>query len=156
MPSPTPSDPGYAERVHQSFAQQQIMDLIGAALVDVQPGYCEIHLPYRPELSQQDGYFHAGIISTIADSAAGYAGFTLMPVHSRVLTVEYKLNLLRPGDGERLIARGHVVNAGKTLVIAKADVGVLKNGAEKMCATLLQTLFTLTDAAHKPKEADQS
>jgi uncharacterized protein (TIGR00369 family) len=141
--SQIPVDPDYAERVRTSFSRQRVMDFIGAQLAGLQAGYCEIHLPYRPELSQQDGYFHAGIISTIADSAGGYAGYTLMPAGSRVLTVEYKLNLLAPGKGERLIARGRVVKAGRTLVIAKADVGVVHEGHETPCATLLETLISL-------------
>ena len=140
-----PSDPGYAERVRESYARQQVMTFIGAELVDLQPGYCEIRLSYRPELSQQDGFFHAGIISTIADSAGGYASYTLMAADTRVLTVEYKMNLLAPGHGERLIARGQVIKKGRTLVIAKADVGVIRNGQETLCATLLQTFISLAD-----------
>lgn len=142
MSAPKPVDPAYGERVRQSFAQQQVMHFLGAELVDVRPGYCEIHLPFRPELSQQDGYFHGGIIGTIADSAGGYAGYSLMSADSRVLTVEYKLNLLAPGNGELLIARGHVVTARRTLVVTRADVGVIKNGNETLCATLLQTLIS--------------
>lgn len=145
MASPKPLDPAYAERVWQSFAQQRVMRLLGAELVDVQPGYCEIHLPFRPELSQQDGFFHGGIIGTIADSAGGYAGYSMMPADSRVLTVEYKLNLLAPAVGERLIARGHVVNAGRTLVVSRADIGVITDGRETLCATLLQTLISRTN-----------
>ncbi len=140
-----PNDPGYAARVRESFARQHVMRFIGAELVDLQPGYCEIHLPYRPELSQQDGFFHAGIISTIADSAGGYAGYTLMPTDSRLLTVEYKMNLLAPARGERLVARGQVIKNGRTLVIAKADVGAIRDGEETLCATLLETLISLAD-----------
>ncbi len=142
-----PNDPGYAARVRESFARQHVMRFIGAELVDLQPGYCEIHLPYRPELSQQDGFFHAGIISTIADSAGGYAGYTLMPTDSRLLTVEYKMNLLAPARGERLVARGQVIKNGRTLVIAKADVGAIRDGEETLCATLLETLICLADNA---------
>ncbi len=145
-------DPGYAERVRDSFARQQVMRFIGAELTDVRPGYCEIRLPYRPELSQQDGYFHAGVISTIADTAGGYAGYSMMPARSRVLTVEYKMNLLAPGDGELLIARGDVLKAGRTLVVARADVMVRRDGSEKLCATMLQTLITLLD----PDASDMS
>jgi uncharacterized protein (TIGR00369 family) len=138
-----PVDRNYAERVRQSFADQGVMAFIGAELTALQPGYCEIQLRFRRELSQQDGFFHAGIISTIADSAAGYAGYTLMPADSRVLTVEYKMNLLSPARGEHLIARGQVIKNGRTLVIAKADVGIVRDGAETPCATLLQTLISL-------------
>lgn len=142
-----PIDQDYAERVRQSFAAQRVMAFIGAAITELQPGYCEIQLRFRPEFSQQDGFFHAGIVSTIADSAGGYAGYTLMPADSRVLTVEYKMNLLAPAHGENLIARGQVIRNGRTLVIAKADVGVIRNGTETPCATLLQTLISLAPKA---------
>lgn len=138
-----PIDQNYAERVRQSFAAQGVMAFIGAELAELRPGYCEIQLRFRPELSQQDGFFHAGIVSTIADSAGGYAGYTLMPADSRVLTVEYKMNLLAPARGENLIARGQVIRNGRTLVITKADVGIVQNGTETPCATLLQTLINL-------------
>jgi uncharacterized protein (TIGR00369 family) len=142
-----PIDHNYAERVRRSFAAQGVMAFIGAALTELHPGYCEIQLRFRPELSQQDGFFHAGIVSTIADSAAGYAGYTLMPADSRVLTVEYKMNLLSPAHGENLIARGQVIKNGRTLVIAKADVGVVRDGTETPCATLLETLISLTSVS---------
>ena len=90
-----PPNPGYAERVQDSFRRQQAMALLGAQLSRLTPGACEIRLPYKPELTQQHGFFHGGIIGTIADSAGGYAAFTLMPLDSSVLTVEYKMNLLR-------------------------------------------------------------
>lgn len=136
-------NPAYAERVRSSFARQKIMALLAARLVRVEPGECEIHLPFKPELSQQHGYYHGGIIGTIADSAGGYAAFTLMPENASVLTVEYKMNLLAPGDGELLIARGRVLKAGRTLVVAQVEAGVVKGGRETLCATLLQTLMTM-------------
>ena len=136
-------DRGFAERVRVSFDRQQIMTLIGAELVRLEPGECEIHLPFKPELSQQHGYYHGGIVGTIADTAGGYAAFTLMPQDASVLTVEYKMNLLAPGDGELLIARGTVLKAGRTLIVARVDAGVVKDGRETLCATLLQTLMTM-------------
>jgi uncharacterized protein (TIGR00369 family) len=138
-----PRNPAYADRVQSSFDRQQIMALLGAKLTRLAPGECEIQLPFKPELTQQHGYFHGGIIGTIADSAGGYAGFTLMPEESSVLTVEYKMNLLAPGDGELLIARGRVLKAGRTLVVSQVDAFVVKGGRETLCATLLQTLMTL-------------
>ena len=138
-----PRDPAYADRVRESFDRQKIMNLIGAQLMRLAHGECEIDLPSRPELSQQHGYYHGGIIGTIADSAGGYAAFTLMPRDASVLTVEYKMNLLAPGDGELLIARARVLKAGRTLVVARVDTGVVKNGRETPCATLLQTLMTM-------------
>ncbi len=140
----TPQDPHYAQRVRGSFARQQAMAFLGAELAELKPGYCEIRLPYRAELTQQDGYFHAGILSTIADSAGGYAGYTLMPADARVLTVEYKVNLLAPAQGELLVARGRVVRAGRTLVITQVDVAIVKDGQERPCAALLQTLMSLS------------
>jgi len=145
-----PKDPGYAERVKSSFARQGIMMHLGASLYEITPGYCEIRVEFSPQLSQQHGYFHGGVIGTIADSAAGYAGYSLMPVDSSVLTVEYKLNLLSPADGDVLIARGHVVKPGRRLIITRADVSVVKNDNEKFCATLLQTLMCMTDSPDTP------
>lgn len=136
-------DPDFEQRVRDSFVRQQVMSFLGATLDDVAPGYTQISLPYRPELSQQHGFFHGGIVGTIADSAAGYAGYTLMAADASVLTVEYKLNLLAPADGDRLIARGRVIRPGKNLVITKADVFVSRNGAERQCAVLLQTLMCM-------------
>lgn len=143
MPGFEPRNPAYADRVQSSFDRQQIMALLGAKLTRLAPGECEIQLAFKPELTQQHGYFHGGIIGTIADSAGGYAGFTLMPEESSVLTVEYKMNLLAPGDGELLIARGRVLKAGRTLVVSQVDAFVVKGGRETLCATLLQTLMTM-------------
>ena len=138
-----PRNPAYATRVQASFDRQKVMALLGAKLIRLAPGECEIHLPFKPELTQQHGYFHGGIIGTIADSAGGYAAFTLMPPDSSVLTVEYKMNLLAPGDGDLLIARGRVLKSGRTLVVAQVDAFVLKDGRETLCATLLETLMTM-------------
>lgn len=137
------ADPGFAARVQASFGRQRIMALLGAELTRVEPGYCEITLPFKNELCQQHGFFHGGVVGTIADSAAGYAGFSLMPEDASVLTVEYKLNLVAPADGDCLTARGHVIKPGRTLVVSRADVAVRKDGRETLCATLLQTLMTL-------------
>lgn len=136
-------DPEFEHRVRDSFVRQRVMGFLGAELTEVGPGRTVITLPYRRELSQQHGFFHGGIVGTIADSAAGYAGYTLMPHDASVLTVEYKLNLMAPADGDRLIARGHVIRPGKTLVITQADVFVEKRGEERQCAVLLQTLMCM-------------
>lgn len=138
-----PPDPHFGERVRESFSRQLIMTHLGAELAEVTPGRCEIRLPFKPELSQQHGFFHGGVIGTIGDSAGGYAAYTLMPPDAGVLTVEYKMNLLAPGDGELLIARGQVLKAGRTLMVSRADVAVVKEGRETLCATLLQTLITM-------------
>jgi len=136
-------DPEFEQRVRDSFARQHVMSFLGATLDDVSPGYAQISLPYRPELSQQHGFFHGGIVGTIADSAAGYAGYTLMPRDASVLTVEYKLNLMAPADGDELIARGRVIRPGKNLVVTEADVFVRRDGEERQCGVLLQTLMCM-------------
>ena len=143
MPEFQAKDPAYAQRVQASFDRQKVMALLGAHVSRLAPGECEIQLPYRADLTQQHGYFHGGIIGTIADSAGGYAAFTLMPHDSSVLTVEYKMNLLAPGDGELLVARGKVLKAGRSLVVARVDAVMIKGGQETLCATLLQTLMTM-------------
>ena len=137
------SNPDYAARVRESFARQRIMDLLGAEITHVAPGACETRLPFKESLCQQHGFFHGGVIGTIADSAGGYAGFSLMPENASVLTVEYKLNLVAPADGECLIARGQVIRPGRSLVVCRADVMVQKGDRETLCATLLQTLKTM-------------
>jgi uncharacterized protein (TIGR00369 family) len=142
-----PRNPDWEATVRESFARQKVMNLIGAGLAALAPGHCEIRLPFRDDLTQQNGYFHAGITSTIVDSAGGYAGYTLMPLGSGVLTVEFKLNLLAPADGEFLIAEGQVLKAGRNLVIARGEVYAIKNGQATHCATMQQTLMTMHDKA---------
>ena len=142
-----PADPAFVERTRASFARQGIMALIGATLERVEPGVVEIALPFKPELSQQHGFFHAGVISTIADSAAGYAGFTLYPAEAGVLTVEFKINLLAAADGERAVALGRVVRSGRTLTVCTFDVHVEKAGRRTHCATGVETLMTLIGRA---------
>ena len=142
-----PVDPDYERRTRESFAKQGIMGHIGAFLSVVQPGHVEIALPFRPELSQQHGFFHAGVISTIADSAGGYAGFTLFPADAGVLTVEFKINLLAPADGERAFAVGDVVRSGRTLTVCRLEAFVEKQGKRTHCATGMQTLMSLVGRA---------
>ncbi|MHA1990890.1 MAG: PaaI family thioesterase [Candidatus Hodarchaeales archaeon] len=139
----TPLDREYKEKVIDSFERQTFMKHLGAELVKVKPGYCEIHLDYRDELTQQHRYFHGGVIGTLADNAGGYAAFTLTPKDSTVLSIEYKINLLNPGDGEKLIARGKVLKSGKQLTVCEANVFVVKDESEKLCATALVTIITL-------------
>ncbi len=139
----TPPNPAYADRVRDSFARQAAMRLVGATLVDVGPGRVTIELPVRDDLTQQHKYVHGGVVGMIADSAAGYAGFTLMPADASVLTVEYKINMLAPAAGEALLARGSVIKPGRTLSIARADVYARSGGAEKLVATMQQTLMVM-------------
>ena len=125
------------------------MRLIGARLTELRPGHCAIELPYRADLTQQHGYIHAGIVSAIADSAGGYAGFSLFPADASVLTVEYKLNLLAPAAGERLIAVADVVKPGRTLAITRGEVYAERAGRRTLCAIMQQTLIVM---AGKPDQ----
>ncbi|HKO97228.1 MAG TPA: PaaI family thioesterase [Pyrinomonadaceae bacterium] len=140
----TPPNLSFAEEVERSFAKQPIMSLIGARLTLVEPGVVEITLPYRADLAQQHGYVHAGIITTIADSACGYAAFSLMPAGSEVLSVEFKINLLRPAKGVTFIARAEVIKSGKTLSVVQADVfGISESDERELVATMQATLICL-------------
>lgn len=140
-------DANFEHRTRESFGKQGIMAHIGARLDVVVPGRVEISLPFRAELSQQHGFFHAGVIATIADSAGGYAGFTLFPADAGVLTVEYKINLLAAADGERAIAVGEVIRSGRTLTVCRIDAFVDKAGVRSHCATGTQTLMSLVGRA---------
>ena len=153
MPDLKPRNPDYADRVGDSFARQSFMSHLGAELVNVGPGTVEIHLPYDDSLCQQHGYFHGGVIGTLADNAGGYAAFSLMAAEDSVLTVEYKMNIVAPGDGEKLIARGEVLRAGRTLSVCRAEVFAVKEGREKLCATALCTLMTMSGISDGPRKS---
>ena len=141
----TAADPGYEARVRASFERQRVMALIGARLAAVEPGRVAIELPWREDLTQQNGYLHAGIVGTIADSAGGYAGYTLMPAGSSVLSVEFKIHLLAPADGERVVATGRVVRAGRTLTVCELEAVVHRGATSTRCAWGTQTLICLAD-----------
>lgn len=145
-----PGSADFEARVRASFGRQTIMGLIGARLGRIAPGEVEIELPFRGDLTQQHGFFHAGVTSTIADSAGGYAAFSLFPAEASVLTTEFKINLLAPADGELLRAFGRVIKPGRTLTICEVDVFVRKGGREKACARLLQTLICMSGKPDGP------
>ena len=136
-------DPDFEPRVRESFARQGAMRLIGAELAELAPGYCAITLVPRPEVAQQHGYVHAGIVAAIVDTAGGYAGFTLFPTDSSVLTVEFKLNLLAPAHGERLVAEGFVVKPGRRLCIVRGEVHAEEGGRRTLVALMQQTLMVM-------------
>jgi len=136
-------DPAYAQRVRASFDRQGAMKLIGASIDELSPGYCSISLAPRPETSQQHGYVHAGIVAALVDTAGGFAGFTLFPADSSVLTVEFKLNLLAPATGERLIAEGFVIKPGRTLAITRGEVHAETGGKRTLVALMQQTLMVM-------------
>jgi uncharacterized protein (TIGR00369 family) len=145
-----PPDPNFARRVADSFARQGAMAHLGAVLEAVGPGRVAIRLPYRPELSQQHGFFHGGIVATIGDSAGGYAAYSMMPADASILTVEYKINLVAPAKGEALVARGRVVKPGRTLTVCTVEVFAAEGGRESLCAVMQQTLICLMGRPDTP------
>ncbi len=136
-----PGNGDWEARVRSSFERQGAMRHLGASIARLAPGQCTIALPYRPELSQQHGYFHAGISSTVADSAGGYAALTLFPAQTEVVTVEFKINLLAPALGDALVAEAAVVRSGRTLTVCSVEVLVERDGARACCALMQQTLM---------------
>jgi uncharacterized protein (TIGR00369 family) len=143
VPSFEPQDPDFEAKVRASFERQRVMSLIGAELVRVEPGLTEIALAWRAELTQQHGFLHAGISTTIADSAGGYAAFSLMPPGSSILSIEYKVNLLAPAKGERFLAVGRVVRAGRKVTTCELEVLALQGESRKTCLVGLQTTLCL-------------
>lgn len=141
--SHVPDDPDFAARVRRSFEAQAIMGMLDARLAEVDAGRVVIELPYRADLTQQDGFIHAGISSTVMDSACGYAAFSLMPADARVLTIEFKINLLAPAAGERFRAVGRVRKPGRSVFVAEADLVAVGTGGEKLVATMVGTLMAL-------------
>ncbi len=140
-----PAHPDFERVVRASFARQGLMTSIGARLVDVAPGRVRIELPYAASISQQNGLFHGGIVGAIADNAGGYAALSLMPAGSEVLTVEYKINFMRPASGNLLRATGHVMRAGKTMTVVRAEVECVSPAATFACALLQATMMRLSE-----------
>jgi uncharacterized protein (TIGR00369 family) len=147
-----PMDPNYETKVRESFARQGIMDTLGARVTRVAPGEVEIEIDHHAGLTQQHGFFHAGVTSTIADSAGGYAAYTLFPADASVMTVEFKINLVSPADGERLRAHGRVIKPGRTLTLCEVETYAVKDGKEKLCAKMQMTLMRLDGRPDKPEE----
>jgi uncharacterized protein (TIGR00369 family) len=140
-----PLDPQFEAKVRDSFARQIIMATIGASLTRVEPGIVDITLPFRQDLTQQHSFMHAGILATVADSSCGYAAFSLMPADAAVLSIEFKINLLAPAEGESFIARGRVLRAGRTIMTCAADVFALRDAREKLVSTMLGTMMVVRD-----------
>jgi uncharacterized protein (TIGR00369 family) len=142
-----PRNPDFEARVRASFVRQNAMGLIGARMTRVEPGRVEIELPFRDDLGQQHGFVHGGIVGMIADSAGGYAAFTLMPADASVLTVEYKLNMLAPAEGDLLVARAEVLKPGRSLSVVRADVWARRGDKETRVAAMQQTLMVMHGVA---------
>lgn len=138
-----PATDNFEDLVRESYARQGMMAFMGAELGAVRPGFVEIQLPFRPEMTQQHGFFHAGATSAIIDTAGGYAAFSLYEEGDGVLTVEFKLNLTAPAKGDLLIARGEVIKPGRTLTVTKGEVIAVDNGNETVCAIMQQTIMRI-------------
>lgn len=143
----TVRNPDFEQVVTSSFALQAFMGHLGAELTVVEPGHVQIEVPFSPGLSQQHDYFHAGVTAAIVDSSCGYAALTLMPAGSEVLTVEYKINLFAPARGERLVANGRVVRAGRTITVCHGDAYAVSAGTQTHCATLTATMIRVDHSA---------
>ena len=140
-PSEAPLGDAKLAEVHASFARQGLMRAFGATLTQVSPGRCTIELPFSEAVSQQQGFFHGGIIAAVGDNAGGYAALSLMPEGSEVVTLEYKVNFLRPAAGERLVAEGLVLRAGRQVTVTRIDVAIVQGHRRALCAILQQSLM---------------
>jgi uncharacterized protein (TIGR00369 family) len=142
-----PQDASYEARVRASFAKQAFMATLGARLASVEPGRVAIELPFRADLTQQHGFLHAGVVASIADSACGYAALSLMPPGAGVLSVEFKVNLMKPATGSRFVAVGTVVRTGRTLTVCSAEVEAHHDGASTVIALMQATMMTVAAVA---------
>jgi uncharacterized protein (TIGR00369 family) len=140
-----PQDPEYESRVRSSFARQTFMTTIGARLSRVVPGEVDIEVAVRADLAQQHGFLHAGVLASAADSACGYAAFSLMPPAAAVLSVEFKINLLAPAVGDRVVASGRVIRAGRTVSVCWGEVTAYTGDTERLVATMVATMMTVRD-----------
>ena len=143
MPRFEPRDPEFESKVRFSFAKQAAMQTLGAVMVKIEPGQVEIEMPFQAHLTQQHGFIHGGIVTSILDSACWYAAFSLSAPDSAVLTVEYKVNFMAPAKGERLVSRGQVLRPGASITVCKGDVVAYDGGEEKLVTTMLMTMMIL-------------
>jgi uncharacterized protein (TIGR00369 family) len=138
-------DPLFESRVRASFERQHFMATIGARLLRVEPGEVDVEIAMRDDLVQQHGFLHAGVLASAADSACGYAALSLMPAGAAVLSIEFKTNLLAPATGDRIVARGRVIRAGRTVTVCWADVTAYTADRERLVATMVGTMMTVRD-----------
>jgi uncharacterized protein (TIGR00369 family) len=143
VPIHLPRDPQFESRVRESFARQRLMQTLGARLLRIAAGECEIEMPFSPAFTQQHGFLHAGTLTSVVDSACGYAAFSLMAPGDAVMSVEFKANLLAPAEGEALIARARVLRSGRTLTIVAGDGFMRAGGEERHVFTMLATMIAV-------------
>ena len=138
-----PADHAWQTRVRASFLRQKAMASLGITLDRLAPGEVDLGVPFQESLTQQHGFLHAGVLATMADSACGFAAFTLMHDGDGVLSVEFKINLMDPARGERFVARARVVRPGRTITVCRADVVAVVGSDEKLVATMQATMMTI-------------
>jgi uncharacterized protein (TIGR00369 family) len=145
MSAPAPLAPEVEELVRESFARQKLINTLSGEISHVSPGELHIAAPFDERFTQQDGFLHAGTVTTLMDSACGYAAYTLMPADSRVLTVEYKVNFIAPAQGNRFRAEGHVIKTGKTLTVCEGNFFALQASQELLVAVMQATMICIRD-----------
>jgi uncharacterized protein (TIGR00369 family) len=141
MNTPATLDLNVEKRIRESFARQGLINTLNGEIAHISPGELHIEAPFDERFTQQDGFLHAGTITTLMDSACGYAAYTLMPEGSRVLSVEFKVNLLSPAVGEKFRAEGHVVKSGKTISVCEGKLFALQGEGEKLVAMMQATMI---------------
>jgi uncharacterized protein (TIGR00369 family) len=139
----SPIDPDFEQRVRASFARQGLINSLNGKIAFISPGELHIEAPFDERFTQQDGFLHAGIVTTLMDSACGYAAYTLMPADSRVLSVEFKVNFLNPARGERFRAEGRVAKSGKTISVCEGKLFALQNGQGSLVAMMQATMICI-------------
>jgi uncharacterized protein (TIGR00369 family) len=140
-----PKNPDFERRVVDSFSRQNAMQTVGASLTSIAPGEVVIEFPFDSSLTQQHGFIHAGIVSTVLDSACGYAAFSLMPANAAVLTIEFKINLLSPAEGDRFEAVGKVKKPGRSITVAEGEIYAHQGNGKKLVASMVGTLMAVFD-----------
>ena len=143
MPHFEPKNPEFRAIATDTFERQRAMHTLGISIARMEPGEVDLAMAYSPELTQQNGFVHAGVITAALDSACGIAAFTLMPAGTDILTVEFKTNLLAPAKGERFAFRAAVVKPGRTLTICEARAYAVHDGVETLIATMSATMMAL-------------
>jgi len=142
---PNPPDPDFEKRVRASFSQVNLLAALGAEITRVRAGEFHIHAPFDDRFTQQDGFLHAGTVAMLMDSACGFAAFSLMPAGSRVLSVEFKVNLLFPARGEGFRAEGCVIKAGRTITVCEGKLFSIQGEEETLCAIMQATMICIRE-----------
>jgi uncharacterized protein (TIGR00369 family) len=140
-----PQNPAFETLVRETFARQRVMSTLGAELTSVTPGAIEICFPFRQEMTQQHGFLHAGIVTAVVDTACGAAALSLMPEHTGVLTIEYKVNFLAPAAGDSFVARGRVIKPGRNVMVCTGEVIAMQGERETPVAIMQATMMVVHD-----------